>query len=196
MFAIRRSLRSRDLSSPVPSSPANAFLKSRRERRSGSASGVESHDVYLLSEIESEPATATATVAATVIASASSPATSPAAAHRLKHRPHGGGVGEVQTVSHRPAYDDPHSLLYSPTSPSAPFLSPSQTAQSTSLSQDYSRQRRTPPKINPHRTRATYALLVLLAYLVVGLFCAVVGSAVTGYILAGLFSAGNLNMST
>ncbi|EJD07352.1 uncharacterized protein FOMMEDRAFT_115543 [Fomitiporia mediterranea MF3/22] len=59
-----------------------------------------------------------------------------------------------------------------------------------------SASRRTPPKVNPHRTRATYAVLVLLMYLAAGLLGAVVGSAVIGYLLAALYKAGHFNMST
>ncbi|OCB85496.1 hypothetical protein A7U60_g7506 [Sanghuangporus baumii] len=40
---------------------------------------------------------------------------------------------------------------------------------------------------NPHRTRAVYALLVLLTYLVAGFLGAVVGSIIVGYVLAGLY---------
>ncbi|KAL5531476.1 hypothetical protein ACEPAG_4353 [Sanghuangporus baumii] len=49
---------------------------------------------------------------------------------------------------------------------------------------------------NPHRTRATYALLVLLTYLVVGFLNAVVGSIIVGYVLAGLYKSGGFFMST
>lgn len=59
-----------------------------------------------------------------------------------------------------------------------------------------STHRRTPPKVNPHRTRAVYALLALLIYLIAGLLGAVVGSAVIGYVLAALYKAGRFNMST
>lgn len=175
------------MSSPNPRSSFNIFRKGTRTRRSGSESARESHDVYLLSEIESEQR------------SESSPAMSSPGAHRLKH-----AQGELHFRRHQPDdHDTPQSLLFSPSSPSAPFISPAQAAQSQSQTQTQTlssptprTQRRTLPKINPHRTRATYALLVLLAYLLVGLFCAVVGSAVIGYILAALFKAGHLNMST
>ncbi|KAL5513004.1 hypothetical protein ACEPAH_3402 [Sanghuangporus vaninii] len=49
---------------------------------------------------------------------------------------------------------------------------------------------------NPHRTRATYALLVLLTYLVAGFLGAVVGSIIVGYVLAGLYKSGGFFMST
>ena len=165
------------------SSSANANGKSSRQARSMSGSGRESHELYLLSEIESEQP--------------SSPAMSSPGAHRLRHM-----QGDVQALVHRRRDEDPQSLLYSPSSPSDPFLASTspRTAQSRSQTQIFSNtpplERRTPPKINPHRTRATYALLVLLSYLVAGLLCVVVGSAVTGYVFAGLYNAGGLNMST
>lgn len=56
--------------------------------------------------------------------------------------------------------------------------------------------RRTPPKVNPHRTRAVFALIVLVVYLFSGLLGTVVGSAVLGYLLAALFKAGKFHMST
>ncbi|KAL5492214.1 hypothetical protein ACEPAI_3661 [Sanghuangporus weigelae] len=49
---------------------------------------------------------------------------------------------------------------------------------------------------NPHRTRAVYALLVLLTYLVAGFLGAVVGSIIVGYVLAGLYKSGGFFMST
>ncbi|KLO08045.1 hypothetical protein SCHPADRAFT_908917 [Schizopora paradoxa] len=56
--------------------------------------------------------------------------------------------------------------------------------------------RRTPPKVNPQRTRAVFALIVLVVYLVSGLLGSVVGSAVIGYLLAALFKAGKYDMTT
>ena len=47
-----------------------------------------------------------------------------------------------------------------------------------------------------HRTRALYALIVLLTYLSAGLLGAVLGSAVLGYVAAALFKAGRFDMST
>lgn len=55
---------------------------------------------------------------------------------------------------------------------------------------------RTPPRTNPHRTRATFATLILFTYLASGLLGAVLSAAVLGYVLAGLYSAGNFHMST
>ncbi len=54
----------------------------------------------------------------------------------------------------------------------------------------------TPPLVNPRRTRAAYALIMLLLFIFSGVVSAVVGSAVLGYILVGLFQAGQFNMST
>ncbi|KII87172.1 hypothetical protein PLICRDRAFT_42820 [Plicaturopsis crispa FD-325 SS-3] len=53
-----------------------------------------------------------------------------------------------------------------------------------------------PPRTNARRSRVTFAILVLLTYLVVGLAGAVLGAAIGGYVLAGLFRAGHFNMST
>lgn len=164
-------------------SPLNANSSSNVNRLWRVGRGHErapSHDVYLLSDLPSEP---------------NSPA-SPAA-HRLKHAHAQVHMHEhVHTGAH-----EPHSLIYSPTSPvssshaTVPFLS-SSDARGVFHSNAQLPLRRTPPKINPHRTRATYALLVLLSYLVAGLFCAVVGSAIIGYVLAALFKVGHFNMST
>ncbi|OSX64095.1 hypothetical protein POSPLADRAFT_1045215 [Postia placenta MAD-698-R-SB12] len=51
-------------------------------------------------------------------------------------------------------------------------------------------------KPNETRSRVTLALLVFLAFVVFSVAGAVVGSAVIGYVLAGLFKAGDFNMST
>ncbi|KAH8116235.1 hypothetical protein DFH11DRAFT_1725039 [Phellopilus nigrolimitatus] len=84
----------------------------------------------------------------------------------------------------------------SPTSatPFAPALGPS--PYRTRASSAAAGPRRTPPKLNPHRTRAAYALLVLLAFLAAGLLGAALGSAVLGYVLAALYKAGRFHMST
>lgn len=52
------------------------------------------------------------------------------------------------------------------------------------------------PKTNERRSRATYALLILLTFLMLSVSGAVIGSAIGGYVLAGLFKAGKFNMST
>ncbi|KAI0630767.1 hypothetical protein C8Q77DRAFT_1135098 [Trametes polyzona] len=51
-------------------------------------------------------------------------------------------------------------------------------------------------KQNEKRSRLTFALLVLLVYAFFALAGAVVGSAIIGYVLAGLFKAAKYNMST
>ncbi|KAI9062684.1 hypothetical protein FKP32DRAFT_1573960 [Trametes sanguinea] len=57
-------------------------------------------------------------------------------------------------------------------------------------------QSRSPVRPNERRSRLTFALLVFLVFAVFGLAGAVVGSAVIGYVLAGLFKASQYNMST
>lgn len=52
------------------------------------------------------------------------------------------------------------------------------------------------PKLNERRSRFAFALLVLLAFLFCAIAGAVVGSAIIGYVLAGLFKTANYNMST
>ncbi|KIJ65286.1 hypothetical protein HYDPIDRAFT_111203 [Hydnomerulius pinastri MD-312] len=53
-----------------------------------------------------------------------------------------------------------------------------------------------PPRINARRSRLTFALLVLLAFLSFGLISAVMGAAVVGFVLAGVYKAGGFYMST
>ncbi|KAI0675997.1 hypothetical protein C8Q78DRAFT_362351 [Trametes maxima] len=55
---------------------------------------------------------------------------------------------------------------------------------------------RTPAKQNERRSRLTFALLVLFVFAVFAVAGAVVGSAVVGYVLAGLFKSAKYNMST
>ncbi|KAI0358262.1 hypothetical protein OH77DRAFT_1518953 [Trametes cingulata] len=55
---------------------------------------------------------------------------------------------------------------------------------------------RSPAKQNERRSRLTFALLVLFVFAVFALAGAVVGSAIIGYVLAGLFKAARYNMST
>lgn len=52
------------------------------------------------------------------------------------------------------------------------------------------------PKRNERRSRVTFALLLFLVFLALGLAGAVVGSAVLGFAAMGLYRAGNFNMST
>ena len=70
------------------------------------------------------------------------------------------------------------------------------TAHPSASSLPSSRRLPPRPKTNVHRTRAVYALLVLLFFFASGLLGAVIGSAVVGYLLAALYKAGNFNMST
>ncbi|OCH96380.1 hypothetical protein OBBRIDRAFT_787460 [Obba rivulosa] len=49
---------------------------------------------------------------------------------------------------------------------------------------------------NERRSRLTFALLVFFGFVVVAVCGAVVGSAIIGYVLAGLFKAAKFNMST
>ncbi|OJT03343.1 hypothetical protein TRAPUB_6121 [Trametes pubescens] len=51
-------------------------------------------------------------------------------------------------------------------------------------------------KQNETRSRLTFALLVLFVFAVAALAGAVVGSAIIGYVMAGLFKASKYNMST
>jgi hypothetical protein len=55
---------------------------------------------------------------------------------------------------------------------------------------------RSKPKLNEHRSRVTFALIVLFTYLVCALAGAVLASLIGGYILAGVFKAAEYNMST
>lgn len=86
----------------------------------------------------------------------------------------------------------PQSAVYRAGSRSTPTARPSGQGYRDSRQPS----RRTPPKVNPHRTRATYALLVFFLYIVSGLLGSVVGSTVIGYVLAALYKAGKFNMST
>jgi len=51
-------------------------------------------------------------------------------------------------------------------------------------------------KENERRSRLAFALLVLLAFLSLSVAGAVVGSAVLGFTVFGLFASGHFNMST
>lgn len=57
-------------------------------------------------------------------------------------------------------------------------------------------QRITPPRANEGRSRLTFAILVLLGFLTLSLMNAVIGAAVVGYVLVGVFNAAHFNMST
>ena len=51
-------------------------------------------------------------------------------------------------------------------------------------------------KKNERRSRLTFGILVFLTFLAVGLAGAVIGSAVLGFVVMGLYRAGSFNMST
>lgn len=51
-------------------------------------------------------------------------------------------------------------------------------------------------RLNERRSRLTFALIVLFLFLFFAVAGAVVGSAIVGYVLAGLFKAAHYNMST
>ncbi|KAI0796182.1 hypothetical protein C8Q75DRAFT_803219 [Abortiporus biennis] len=82
-------------------------------------------------------------------------------------------------------------LGLSPTSHTHPHNPYSSSRSQTPRSGGFQR-----PKQNEGRSRLTFALLVLTAFLFFGFAGAVVGSAVIGFTLAGLFKAGKFNMST
>ncbi|KAH9992768.1 hypothetical protein BJV74DRAFT_396695 [Russula compacta] len=52
------------------------------------------------------------------------------------------------------------------------------------------------PRKNVHRSRVTYAIFTLLAFLVTALAASLVESAVVGYVLWAVFSAAKFNVST
>lgn len=52
------------------------------------------------------------------------------------------------------------------------------------------------PKTNERRSRVAFALIVLLTFLTLSVAGAVIGSAIMGFVTAGLFKAANFNMST
>ncbi len=102
-------------------------------------------------------------------------------------------------------YSPPHSDQLVETIPLTEVTSPTTAvhepesgleAQQQQSARSRTPSRRTPPKVNPQRTRAVFALIVLFVYLVSGLLGSVVGSAVIGYLLAALYKAGKFNMST
>ncbi|KAF7345467.1 hypothetical protein MVEN_01564800 [Mycena venus] len=87
------------------------------------------------------------------------------------------------TLSRRETSDDASSypltlLPYSPRDTSAPLLRPPK------------------PKPNQGRSRTTFALLVLLAFLSLSIAGALLSSAIVGFILAGVYKLANFNLST
>jgi hypothetical protein len=54
----------------------------------------------------------------------------------------------------------------------------------------------TPPRANEVRSRVTFAIIVLLLFLSLSVLNAVIGAAVVGYVLTGLYKAAKYNMST
>lgn len=56
--------------------------------------------------------------------------------------------------------------------------------------------RRARTRHNERRSRLTFSIIVAFTFAVTAIGGAVIGSAITGYIMAGLFSAASFNMST
>lgn len=52
------------------------------------------------------------------------------------------------------------------------------------------------PRTNERRSRVAFALIVLLTFLTLSVAGAVIASAIMGFIVAGLYKAGNFHMST
>jgi len=83
-------------------------------------------------------------------------------------------------------------------------------ASSQSLPESYRLSSRTPlltsdtpalqptklPKTNERRSRVAFALIVLLTFLMLSVAGAVIASAITGFVTAGLYKAANFHMST
>ena len=53
-----------------------------------------------------------------------------------------------------------------------------------------------PPRLNPRRSRWTFALLVFFAFLVISLLSAVVGAAVLAFVIVGVYRGGGFYVST
>ena len=54
----------------------------------------------------------------------------------------------------------------------------------------------TPPRKNERRSRLTFALLVFIGFALMSVINAVVGAAVVGYVLSGVYRAAGFYMST
>ncbi|TFK39520.1 hypothetical protein BDQ12DRAFT_629521 [Crucibulum laeve] len=82
--------------------------------------------------------------------------------------------------------DDENLLSTMPKSPpSLPTLRPVPSLRST-----------IPPKANERRSRLAFAILVLLTFLSLSVAGSVIGSAILGFSLFGLYKSANFNMST
>lgn len=77
-----------------------------------------------------------------------------------------------------------------------PSRDPPKSTQPLSSHVPSPQPRLTPPRANEGRSRLAFAILVLLVFLTLSLMNAVIGAAVVGYILAGLYDAAKFNMST
>ncbi|KAH9479792.1 hypothetical protein JR316_0008387 [Psilocybe cubensis] len=53
-----------------------------------------------------------------------------------------------------------------------------------------------PPKTNERRSRVAFAIIILFTFLLLSVAGAVIGSAIMGFVMAGLFNAAHFNMST
>ena len=82
-----------------------------------------------------------------------------------------------------------------PTTPDVPLKAVRATLSPAPLDAAYA-PGRARAKHNERRSRLTFSLLVAFAFCACALGGAVVGSAVTGYVMAGLFKAARYNMST
>ncbi|KAF8142143.1 hypothetical protein EV363DRAFT_1150841 [Boletus edulis] len=104
-------------------------------------------------------------------------------------RVHAHSLSESQSHAHSRSSSQPHSRSHSQTQP----LPQSQTQARASAPID---EWLKPPRLNPLRSRWTFALLVLLAFLVISLLSAVVGAAVLAFVIVGVYRAGGFYMST
>ncbi|KAH8103927.1 hypothetical protein BXZ70DRAFT_672991 [Cristinia sonorae] len=102
-----------------------------------------------------------------------------------RHRTH--------TPRKRPSFPSASSYTALPTSNDIPLL-PSQPRGNSNNNQVAQHQPR--QKLNERRSRLTFALLVLLVFFLAGVAGAVLGSAIVGYVLAGLYKSARFNMST
>lgn len=66
----------------------------------------------------------------------------------------------------------------------------------SSLRAPSTRPARATPRLNEHRSRVTFAIIVLFIYLFCALAGSVLAAVIGGYILAGVYDAASYNMST